>query len=40
MKKAMNLVLKEEESIELIRIMMDDDAVGALDLLSAYSYLG
>ncbi|NTU61868.1 MAG: hypothetical protein HGB05_00340 [Chloroflexi bacterium] len=30
MKKALSLVLEDDELIELIRILMDDDADGAL----------
>lgn len=33
MKKAMHFVLDEEEIIELIRILMDEDAEGALVFL-------
>lgn len=36
MKKAMNLVLEEEDAIELMRILMDDDAEGALAWLKAH----
>ena len=36
MKKAMNLVLEEAEIIELMRILMDDDAEGALVWLRAH----
>lgn len=36
MKKAMNLVLEEEEIIELMRILMDDDAEGALAWLKVH----
>ncbi len=36
MKKAMNLVLEEEDVIELMRILMDDDAEGALAWLKAH----
>lgn len=36
MKKAMNLVLEEEELIELIRILMDDDTEGALAFLKTH----
>jgi len=36
MKKAMNLILEEEELIELIRILMDDDAEGALAFLKTH----
>lgn len=35
-KKAMNLVLEEEEIVELMRIMLDDDAEGALAWLKAH----
>ena len=30
MKKALNLILEDQELIELMRILMDDDAEGAL----------
>jgi hypothetical protein len=33
MKKAVNLVLEDKELIELIRILMDDDAEAALIFL-------
>lgn len=33
MKKAVNLVLEEEDILELIRVLMDDDAEGALAYL-------
>ena len=36
MKKAVNLVLEEEEILELIRILMDDDAEGALAFLKTH----
>jgi len=36
MKKAMNLILEEEEIIELIRILLDDDAEGALAWLKTH----
>ena len=36
MKKAINLVLEEEEILELIRILMDDDAEGALAFLRTH----
>lgn len=35
MKKAINLVLEDVELIELMRILMDDDAEGALAFLKA-----
>jgi hypothetical protein len=35
-KKAMSLVLDEAEAVELIRILMDDDADGALDFLKLH----
>ena len=35
-KKAMNLVLEEEEIIELMRIMLDDDADDALAWLKTH----
>jgi len=36
MKKAMNLVLEEEDIIELMRILMDDDAESALEWLKLH----
>lgn len=36
MKKAVNLVLEDEEIIELIRILLDDDAEGALAFLKKH----
>jgi len=33
MKKAMNLVLEDEEILELMRIMLDEDSNGALAFL-------
>jgi len=33
MKKGVNLVLEDEDIIELMRILMDSDAEGALDFL-------
>jgi hypothetical protein len=36
MKKAMNLVLEEKEIIELMRILMDDDAESALAFLKTH----
>jgi len=35
MKKALSLALEDDELIELIRILMDDDAAGALVWLKA-----
>ena len=35
MKKALCLALEDDELIELIRILMDDDAVGGLAWLKA-----
>jgi hypothetical protein len=35
MKKALSLVLEDDELIELIRILVDDDDAGALDWLKA-----
>ncbi len=35
MKKALSLVVEDDELIELIRILMDDDADGALVWLRA-----
>ena len=36
MKKAVNLILEEEDILELIRILMDDDAEGALAFLKTH----
>ena len=36
MKKALSLVLEDDELIELIRILMDDDADGALAFLKTH----
>ncbi len=36
MKKALSLVLEDDELIELIRILMDDDADGALVWLKTH----
>ena len=36
MKKTMNLVLEEEGIIELISILIDDDAAGALAFLKVH----
>lgn len=36
MKKAMNLVLEESDLVELIRILMDEDAEGALAFLKKH----
>ena len=36
MKKALSLVLEDDELIELIRILMDDDADGALIWLKTH----
>ena len=36
MNKAVNLVLTEAEIIELMRILIDDDAEGALEWLKAH----
>jgi hypothetical protein len=36
MNKAVNLVLEEAEIIELMRILMDDDAEGALEWLKTH----
>lgn len=36
MRKATSLVLEDEEIIELIRILMDDDADGALAWLKTH----
>jgi hypothetical protein len=36
MKKALSLVLEDDELIDLIRILMDDDADGALVFLKTH----
>lgn len=36
MKKGINLVLDDEDMIELMRILMDDDADGALVFLKTH----
>jgi hypothetical protein len=36
MKKGTNLILEDQEIIELIRILMDDDAEGALVFLMTH----
>lgn len=36
MKKAVNLVMEDEEIIELMRILLDDDAEGALTFLKKH----
>ncbi len=36
MKKGINLVLEEQDLIELIRVMLDEDAEGALAFLKAH----
>jgi hypothetical protein len=36
MKKAMSLVLEESDAIELIRILLDEDAQGALEFLKKH----
>jgi hypothetical protein len=36
MKTALSLVLEDDELIELIRILMDDDAQGALAFLKTH----
>ena len=36
MKKAFNLVMEDEDLIELIRILMDDDADSALAFLKTH----
>ncbi len=36
MKKALSLVLEEAEVIELMRILLDDDAEGALAFLKTH----
>ena len=36
MKKALNLGLEDEDIIELMRILMDDDAEGALVFLKTH----
>ena len=36
MSKVMNLVLEDEDMLELMRILLDDDAEGALEWLRAH----
>jgi len=36
MKKAINLVVEDDDLIELIRILLDDDADGALSFLKTH----
>ena len=36
MKKSISLVLEEGDLLELMRILIDDDAGGALDFLKAH----
>ncbi len=36
MKKDLHLILEEEDTLELMRILMDDDAEGALDFLKKH----
>ena len=36
MKKALTLVLEDQDLIELMRILMDDDTAGALDFLKKH----
>jgi hypothetical protein len=36
MKKALTIILEDKDIIELMRILMDDDAVGALAFLKQY----
>jgi len=36
MSKVMNLVLEDEDMIELMRVLLDDDAEGALEWLRAH----
>jgi len=36
MKKALSIVLEDQDIIELMRILMDDDAPGALAFLKAH----
>ena len=36
MKKAMSLVLEDEDLLELMRVLMDDDAEGALAFLKTH----
>jgi hypothetical protein len=36
MKKAINLVLEDQDVIELLRILLDEDADGALDFLKTH----
>jgi hypothetical protein len=36
MSKVMNLVLEDEDMLELMRVLLDDDAEGALEWLRAH----
>lgn len=36
MKKALHLILEEEDMLELMRILIDDDAEGALDFFKEH----
>lgn len=36
MKKALTIILEDKDIIELMRILMDDDAAGALAFLKQY----
>jgi hypothetical protein len=36
MSKVMNLVLEDEDMLELMRVLLDDDAAGALEWLRAH----
>lgn len=36
MKKALTIILEDKDIIELMRILMDDDAVGALAFLKQH----
>ena len=36
MKRVMNLVLADEDLLELVRVLMDDDAEGALTFLKTH----
>lgn len=38
MKKTLNLVLEEKDLIELMRILLDEDAHGALAFLQAHCH--
>jgi hypothetical protein len=36
MKKALSIILEDEDLLELIRILLDEDAAGSLDFLKQH----